>query len=651
MIRYQTQKLWLGLLVCCILVTSCTPVTAVPSAEPTIIFPSPSITPTVSGLTVSNINQAIEQPNWKTAQTSWGKGAIRYGEFSPDTKRCGVVIHSGVYIYDVKTLEQLQFFYSDLPVGAAAFAPDWSLLAMATDSSVTLQKLSDKKIVARLETKQGLVSRLRFSPDGSLLAVFVKSPGDEVYSYTVELWSIAERKLLSNWEISVYDGTAFSADGKTFYAWIIHGSQMEGGRRWQLPSGTPLPAWKDLNLIPVAFSQDGNLWATDSSDDVLIFDVATQKRLHRLSSEDAGWVYPLQFSPDASLLAGVTKDHVIKVWNISNEALLYSLKTASSINLFLAFSPDNKMLAIPTPDGVAFYSLANGQLLNELHGHINTTNQAAISPQGDKVAALVIGDGLIVWDALRGQMAYSLSKTEALYLAWSPDGQWLGLAGWDGNIHILEAETGKTIRKIPTHTEQIHSVAFSPDGLLLASSSMESVKIWRFSDGTLLQSFSVAGGWVDGVKFSQDGKYLAATSADAKVEIWQVSDGQHIAEFLAPEIRSGRDVVAFTPSGDFLAVGETGQIVLWRLTEPKPFQILPTGNAEITTLRISMDGTLLICGMADGAIQFWQIPEGKLLRTSHSEKSAIVSLDFSADGWILLTASREGTIHLLSLKH
>jgi len=337
------------------------------------------------------------------------------------------------------------------------------------------------------------------------------------------------------------------------------------------------------------------------------------------------------------------------VWRITDETLLYSFDASSTVNLFLAISPDNKILAIPTPNGIVFYNLLDGSLVNQLSDHPNTIDQAAISPNGDRVAALVSGDGLMVWDLNKGQMAYSLSKVGAIHLDWSPDGKWLALGGWDDSIRFLRAEDGRTMRSIPAHTEQVQSVAFSPDGKLIASSSMRSVKVWQFSSGTLLQKISVSGGWVPSVKFSPDGKYLAATSADGKIEVWQVSNGLRMAELPVPALSGDRDVIDFAPVGDFLAIGEISQILLWRFTESKPFQLLSIGDAQVSTLRISPDGTLLVCGLTDGTIQFWQIPEGKLLRTLNSGTEGIVSLDFSADGQIFLSASRDGTLHVWSI--
>jgi WD40 repeat protein len=285
--------------------------------------------------------------------------------------------------------------------------------------------------------------------------------------------------------------------------------------------------------------------------------------------------------------------------------------------------------------------------------HFAAISRAAFSPQGNRVAALVDSNdpaniSLVVWTYPAGQVTYWLSKAGALDLAWSPQGDRLALAGWDGKIRILRSADGAVSQTLPGHPQQVQSVTWSPDGAEIASSSF-SVKVWRVSDGALLNDLSGAGMWINSLHFSPDGKLLAGSSADGKIDVWQMSDGKRIAELPATTYGDS-NVIEFAPDGSYLVVAEQTQLSLWHLNEDKPFQQWPVSAAGVITLRISPDGSLLACGEADGSVQLWQLPQGKLLRTLAGGNDGISSLDFSKDGKTLLAASRDGTLHFWNIQ-
>ena len=623
--------------------------TPLPLPAATLTAPLPTMTPTQSfSSTLINVNQITEL-------AKWGKGAITGGEFSPDGKRLGVFTTQGIYIYDAENLNQLDLIPGESAFPVAAFSPDWSLLATGSGSAITLLRLADKTEVTHLETDQGKVGQLLFSPDGRYLVSLVQPPGEEVYTAILDLWDVSDWKLMGTWNAGGLPNMAFAPDSQSIYAW--NAFTMDGVHRWEIPSGSPMSMTKDWFPITLVTSPDGKWMASaDIGTDnpgILLRRISDGAQVLELAWEQPGFAGNLLFSPDSSRLVAVSDEGLVKVWKISDKSLVSSYSTGASRSPLQAISPNGQTLVLAEADGLVFYNLTGGQIVRRLDGHLGTIVQTGLSPRGDRVAALIssgdqITTSLMVWSYPDGQLNYLLSKVDALHFAWSPDGDRLALADWDGKIRVLRSTDGTVIQTLAGHPQQVQGVAWSPDGTQIASSSF-SVKVWQVSDGTLLSDLGGSGQWIDSLHFSPDGKLLVGSDADGKIDVWLISDRKLIAELPVTAYRHS-NVIEFGPDGSFLAVAEVSRLSLWHLNEDKPFLQLPVNNVGVNTLRISLDGSLLVGGLTDGTVQLWQLPQGKLLRTLKCGNDGISSLDFSKDGKTLLSASRDGTIRFWGIQ-
>lgn len=166
----------------------------------------------------------------------------------------------------------------------------------------------------------------------------------------------------------------------------------------------------------------------------------------------------------------------------------------------------------------------------------------------------------------------------------------------------------KKIYKNPgvAHLDMVNSLAFSPDGTLLASGGYREVKLWRRPLGSRQYDWSAAKGEVTVVVASPDGKSLATGGSDGSVKLWNLSDGKpgkatagHAKAIMA---------LAFSPDGSQLAsASEDRSIRVWRTADGSAFSDVQANDA-VRALAWAKDGGRLISAGDDKLIRIWKLP-------------------------------------------
>ena len=162
------------------------------------------------------------------------------------------------------------------------------------------------------------------------------------------------------------------------------------------------------------------------------------------------------------------------------------------------------------------------------------------------------------------------------------------------------------------HVLKVNSVAFSPDGTMLASGNDEdAVLLWDVTTGELLKAFEGNPQGVDSVAFSPDGSTLASAGEDT-VRLWDIATGRLKDTLTLPiSLTGGRRIaytrVAFSPDGDILVSGIYRKtLFLWLNTRLFP-ETFEGHTDDITSLAFSPDGSILASADEDGMIRLWDI--------------------------------------------
>jgi WD40 repeat protein len=197
------------------------------------------------------------------------------------------------------------------------------------------------------------------------------------------------------------------------------------------------------------------------------------------------------------------------------------------------------------------------------------------------------------------------------------------------------------------HTGMVNTLAYSPDGTLLATASNDTlIKLWTASDNRLKAVLDGHRGAVTKLVFARDGSFLASASQNGEVRTWSMPAGQALATN-----KTRTDPVlslALTPDGRLLAAGtRSGEIRLFATPNGSALATIKAhGNENVTELAISPDGkTLASCAESGSqpAIKLWSLPDGALKGTLSGHKGRISALEFTPDGSLLVSGSFDDT--------
>jgi len=202
------------------------------------------------------------------------------------------------------------------------------------------------------------------------------------------------------------------------------------------------------------------------------------------------------------------------------------------------------------------------------------------------------------------------------------------------------------VRTLKGHGERVSDVAFSPDGVLLASASRDGkIRLWRVADGALLRIMEKHKGGASSVAFAPSGLLLASGGNDKMVRLWRADTGE-LMRTLAGHNGPVNDV-AFSPGGDLLASAATDYTVrLWRVDTGETIRLLKGHTSWVSSVAFSPDGAFLASAAVDGTMLLWQIPSGTLLRSLEGHEKLVLSVAFAPNGKVLASGAWDRTVRL-----
>jgi WD40 repeat protein/serine/threonine protein kinase len=298
-------------------------------------------------------------------------------------------------------------------------------------------------------------------------------------------------------------------------------------------------------------------------------------------------------------------------------------------------------------------------------------------------------EGANMTDVQFGQLPYLEHEGEVHCMSYSADGQLLA-TGAGKDVYVWNAAKWKKIAQLKGHTDEVLSVAFSPNGEYVTSVSKGKAVIWETSSGRAMRSL-VLDSLAEFVTLSPDGKQviscincfdeweihvrdadsgkkistlsasicvkgdyhcavysshpILATAYDSKVCLYNISSGAEIATLKAT---NADRCVAFSPDGGLLASGGFYKIRIWETASQQVHCDFVGDKYALSAdcIAFSPDGKLLASADCGRTVHLWEIASKQELSTFGGHTEAVKALAFSPDGRYLLSASCDRTVRI-----
>lgn len=275
-----------------------------------------------------------------------------------------------------------------------------------------------------------------------------------------------------------------------------------------------------------------------------------------------------------------------------------------------------------------------------------------VAPNGPMFAVSEYGDDggakkILIVDGNTGLTLDAFEENEGAvnYLDFSPDGRQIVSGDEENQIKVWDVATGKCLRVLGGHSDDVVGVEFSPDGKYVLSVCNDSTAIvWNVTTGERVMTISGHNSSISTAKFSPNGSRILTVGFDGSAKLWDASSGKEIRRFKRPARIPGD--AAFSPDGQRIVIADSRLATVWDVESGEKMQTCYGHEGEIECVAFSADSRRIATGGAkdDRTVRIWDAETGQELLVLRGHADAVHGVAFDGDGSHVYSGSRDSVI-------